>query len=156
WYRQRIVHHMVLGELVLRPLPVDVAARVASYANALGVDDKFVRVARRFAQGALGLAWMDLRRSGFTEHLQQADLASVHSQIGEFDPLALPPPDPELEDRWRALRELAPWTLGRGVMDMYDGRGFELPGAPAGPSPYLCQHDFVHVLADYGTNLKGE
>ena len=21
---------------------------------------------------------------------------------------------------------------------------------------YLAQHDFVHVLADYGTNLKGE
>src|ERR1041384_3710380 len=25
WYRQRIVHHMVLGELVLRPIPVVVA-----------------------------------------------------------------------------------------------------------------------------------
>jgi hypothetical protein len=156
WYRQRIVHHMVLGELVLRPLPVDVAARVASYANALGVDDKFVRVARRFAQGATGLAWMDLRRSGFTEHLQQTDLANVHSQIGEFDPFVAPPPDPELEELWAAFRELAPGTLGRGVIEMYDGRGFELPGSEKGPSPYLCQHDFVHVLADYGTNLKGE
>ena len=35
-YRQRIVHHMVLGELVLRPLPVEVAHRVATYAEALG------------------------------------------------------------------------------------------------------------------------
>jgi hypothetical protein len=39
---------------------------------------------------------------------------------------------------------------------MYDGRGFALPGAPGGPPAYLAQHDFVHVLADYGTNLKGE
>ena len=39
---------------------------------------------------------------------------------------------------------------------MYDGRGFALPGTPEGASPYLAQHDFVHVLADYGTNLKGE
>ena len=57
-YRRRIVHHMVLGELVLRPIPVVVAHRVATYAEALGVKDDFVRVARRYAQGAYGLAWM--------------------------------------------------------------------------------------------------
>ena len=39
---------------------------------------------------------------------------------------------------------------------MYDSRGFELPGAPGGAPPDLAQHDFVHVLADYGTNLRGE
>src|SRR5260221_9228037 len=43
-YRRRIVHHMVLGELVLRPIPVVVAHRVATYADALGVKDDFVRV----------------------------------------------------------------------------------------------------------------
>ena len=35
-------------------------------------------------------------------------------------------------------------------------RGFALPGSATGASAYLAQHDFVHVLADYGTNLKGE
>jgi hypothetical protein len=39
---------------------------------------------------------------------------------------------------------------------MYDGRGFVLPGAEGGAPEYLAQHDFVHVLADYGTNLRGE
>jgi hypothetical protein len=39
---------------------------------------------------------------------------------------------------------------------MYESRGFGLPGTPGGAPPYLAQHDFVHVLADYGTNLKGE
>jgi hypothetical protein len=39
---------------------------------------------------------------------------------------------------------------------MYDSRAFQLPGAPGGPPPRLAQHDFVHVLADYGTNLRGE
>jgi len=42
------------------------------------------------------------------------------------------------------------------VWELYDGRGFTLPGAPGGAPEYLAQHDFVHVLADYGTNLKGE
>jgi ubiquinone biosynthesis protein Coq4 len=39
---------------------------------------------------------------------------------------------------------------------MYRSRGFGLPGSLGGASAYLAQHDFVHVLADYGTNLDGE
>ena len=154
-YRQRIVHHMVLGELVLRPLPAEVALRVAGYAEALGIDDRFVRVARRYAQGAFGLAWMDLRRSGFTEH-GHVDAGTLRSTVDYADPLEPAKVDPELEARWAAFRELPEDTLGRRVWEMYEGRGFPLPGAPTGASAYLAQHDFVHVLADYGTNLKGE
>jgi hypothetical protein len=155
-YRQRIVHHMVLGELVLRPLPPEVALRVAKYAKALGIDDQFVRVARRYAQGAYGLAWLDLRRSGFTEHWEDADLAPLKSASIAADPLERAPADPELEARWAHFRGLPEGTLGRLVVQMYDGRGFPLPGSPTGASAFLAQHDFVHVLADYGTNLKGE
>ena len=78
-YRQRIVHHMLLGELVLRPLPDEVASRVGTYADVLGVDDDFVRVARRYAQGAFGLASVDLRRSGFTDHWDGSRLGSLHT-----------------------------------------------------------------------------
>jgi hypothetical protein len=153
-YRQRIVHHMVLGELVLRPIPVTVAHRVAKYAEALGIEDDFVRVARRYAQGAYGLAWMDLERSGFVEHVQNADGAEPAPRPST--PSERSPVDPELEARWRAFAELPADTLGFRVWDMYDSRGFEVPGAPGGPPPHLAQHDFVHVLADYGTNLRGE
>lgn len=155
-YRRRIVQHMVLGELVLRPLPVDVAARVARYAKALAVEDQFVRVARRYAQGAYGLAWIDLQRSGFAEHVQAAAGPHAVSRAPHgtaFEPARV---DPELEARWTAFAELPPGTLGRAVREMYDGRGFAVPGAPGGAPEYLAQHDFVHVLADYGTNIQGE
>lgn len=159
-YRQRIVHHMVLAELVLRPLPTAVAHRVATYADALGVRDDFVRVARRYAQGAYGLAWMDLQRNGFVEHVSDAGddeprpaTERVRAGAGPFDPAQV---DPELAARWQGFEDLPPTSLGRCVWEMYDGRGFALPGTPAGPPRYLAQHDFVHVLADYGTNLKGE
>jgi hypothetical protein len=152
-YRRRIVHHMVLGELVLRPLPVEVSARVARYAKALDIDDRFVRVARRYAQGAYGLAWMDLHRSGFSEQSQQADL---NRSSGSADPFQRPDVDPELAAKWAAFEDLPAGTLGHCVWEMYDSRGFALPGTAEGASPYLAQHDFVHVLADYGTNLKGE
>jgi hypothetical protein len=157
-YKQRIVHHMVLAELVLRPLPVVVANRVAKYADALGVKDDFVRVARRYAQGAYGLAWIDLQRSGFVARdgdTGDADPAGggARSAADPFEPAQV---DPELADRWMAFEGLPPGTLGRAVWEMYDGRGFPLPGTPGGAPEYLAQHDFVHVLADYGTNLKGE
>lgn len=155
-YRQRIVHHMVLGELVLRPLPTEVALRVATFATALGIEDKFVRVARRYAQGAYGLAWMDLRRSGFTEHWENAETGQLRTEITLADPLEKAEADPQLEARWAAFESLPEGTLGRRVWEMYDGRGFPLPGSPDGASAYLAQHDFAHVLADYGTNLKGE
>jgi hypothetical protein len=154
WYRQRIVHHMVLGELVLRPLPPVVAHRVHVYAEALGVKDDFVRVARRYAQGAHGLAWMDLQRSGFVEHVTEAEAdAPGGPGANKLEPTQV---DRELESRWNAFESLPRGSLGRSVWEMYDQRGFALPGAEGGAPPYLAQHDFVHVLADYGTNLKGE
>jgi hypothetical protein len=155
-FRHRIVHHMVLGELVLRPIPVAVAHRVAVYAQALGVQDEFVRVARRYAQGAYGLAWMDLQRNGFVEHVRQAADEPSGSKSAVPDPFEPANLDPELAARWDAFVELPVDTLGRSVREMYDGRGFAIPGAPGGAPAYLAQHDFVHVLADYGTNLKGE
>jgi hypothetical protein len=154
-YRQRIVHHMVLGELVLRPIPTAVAHRVAQYSHALGVQDDFVRVARRYAQGAYGLAWMDLQRSGFVEHVSDAggEARQTPGAPAPFEPARV---DPELAARWAAFEDLPEESLGRSVWELYVGRGFELPGTPGGAPEYLTQHDFVHVIADYGTNLKGE
>ncbi len=147
WDPHRIVHHMVLGELVLRPLPPEVALRVAKYAKTLGVDDQFVRVARRYAQGAYGLAWMDLHRSGFMEHMEQMELSGLRSSVQIEDPLQRADVDPELAARWAAFEDLPAGTLGRLVWELYDGRGFALPGTADGASAFLAQHDFVHVLA---------
>lgn len=157
-YRQRIVHHMVLGEMVLKPLPPLVAHRVARYAQHLGVEDDFVRVARRYAQGAYGLAWMDLQRNGFVDHVRESSgpEASARPVAGTPQPFEPARVDPALCERWAAFEGLPPGSLGHQVWRLYDGRGFALPGSPGGAPEYLAQHDFVHVLADYGTNLKGE
>lgn len=155
-FRHRVVHLMVLGELILRPLPPAVARRVETYATALGVDDKFVRVGRRYAQGAFGLAWVDLHHSGFTEHWESARTDQLRTAALPSHQLGAADPDPELADLWRAFEHLPEGTLGRGVWDLYRGRGFALPGSPGGASAYLAQHDFVHVIADYGTDLDGE
>src|SRR5256885_16862030 len=39
---------------------------------------------------------------------------------------------------------------------MYRARGFVFPGLPGSAPPLLAQHDWVHVLADYGTTVEAE
>lgn len=155
-FRHRVVQDMVLGELVLRPIPPEVARRVEVYARSLGIDDRFVRVARRYAQGAFGLAWLDLQRSGFAEHWERARMDQLRTSVRLEHQLAAGVEDPVLAAAWMGFADMAPGTLGRSVWDMYRTRGFGLPGSVGGASAYLAQHDFVHVIADYGTNLDGE
>ena len=156
-YRRRIVHHMVLAELVLAPLPDAVAERVSASAAALGIDDDFVRIARRYARGTLGLAWCDLRRSGFADRWDDdSKLEPLHAAAAAEDPFDETPLDPELTARWKAFGGLPEGTLGRSVFEMYEARAFFWPGTRHAASPQLAQHDFVHVLADYGTTIEGE
>lgn len=155
-YRQRIVHHMVLAEIVLAPVPEDVARRVAACAEALGIKDDFVHIARQYAKGTLGLAWNDLRRNGFTERCDMSSNVSLHSQAACMDPWEEGAPEPELEALWRSLASLPEGSLGTAISEMYRERGFQLPGSAGSASAYLAQHDFVHVLADYGTTIEGE
>lgn len=51
-FRGRIVQIMVLLALVLRPLPPEVARRVAAYSAEMGVDEEMIRIAQRFADGS--------------------------------------------------------------------------------------------------------
>ena len=154
--RHRVVQDMVLAELILRPIPPEVARRVETYAKALDVDDRFVRVARRYSQGAFGLAWLDLHRSGFAEHWERARRDQLKTTVKLEHQLAAGVEDRQLAEAWMGFAELDRGTLGREVWEMYRSRGFGLPGSVGGASAYLAQHDFVHVLADYGTNLDGE
>lgn len=57
---------MLLCALTLRPLPPDVADRIADYAHELCVDDAMIGVAHEFAAGSLALAAIDFERNGYT------------------------------------------------------------------------------------------
>jgi hypothetical protein len=155
-FRARIVQVMVLGELVLHPIPPDVATRVEAYANALGVHENLVRVARRYAAGNLGLAAFDLRRTGYLERWSADNAELLHTKRPLDDPFDVACDDPALYERWRAFERYDPDSLGHRVWRFYRDRGFVFPGRPDSAAPYLAQHDFVHVLADYPTTLQGE
>jgi hypothetical protein len=156
-FRSRVVQNMVLCALVLHPIPEDVAENVASYARELGVEDGMVRVAGEFAHGSLGLAAVDFVRNGYEGTWnEEAASAAVHSSRVLHDAWEFSVSDPDLAARWAALEELPSDSIGRGVWEMYQSRGFTFPGAPGSAPPLLAQHDWVHVLGGYGTTVESE
>jgi hypothetical protein len=151
-FRSRVVQLMVLGEMVLTPIPAEVSEQVAAFADELGVSDDLVSVARSFAHGSLGMAAVDFERNGYLERSTH----SLHTSQALAQAWDAAPDDPELAARWASLAGLPPGTIGRGVHDFYLSRGFVTPGLPGSAPPLLAQHDWVHVLADYGTTVENE
>src|SRR5262249_13309355 len=155
-FRTRVVQLMVLDALVLRPLPPEVVDRVDEFSRALGVEEGMLAVAHEFARGSLGLAAIDFDRNGYT-HDWGADahreLHTARSLAGAWEVDAA---DPELAARWAALESLPEGSLGRGVWQLYAARGFVYPGLPGSAPVLLAQHDWVHVLADFGTTVESE
>ncbi len=154
-FRSRIVQVMLLGELILHPLPVEVADRVRRFAAAMGVDDDMIDVAESYASGALDVAAADFARNGYLASVNPVRLRALHASALAQSWAAVTG-DPRLAAKWQSLEQLPVGTLGRGVTDFYRDRGFVYPGLPGSAPPLLAQHDWVHVLAGYGTTLESE
>jgi hypothetical protein len=156
-FRTRIVQIMVLCALLRHPIPDDVAAQVAAYASELGVDEEMVVVASDLAAGSADLAARDFERNGYVGTWSETELAAATQSSGVLrEAWAFSESDPELAARWAALEQLPADAIGRKVWEMYQARGFSFPGTPGSAPPLLCQHDWVHVLADYGTTVESE
>jgi hypothetical protein len=154
-FRTRIVQIMVLGELILEPIPPSVAVRVREFAAELCVDDEMISVAEAYAAGALDVAAADFSRNGYLASVDPDRLRVLHAEALAQSWAAVTE-DARLAAQWCALEGLPVGTLGRGVADFYRDRGFVYPGLPGSAPPLLAQHDWVHVLAGYGTTLENE
>lgn len=64
--------------------------------------------------------------------------------------------DPAETALWEALANCPDGSLGRCVFEFYHQREFIYPGIPGAVSKAESHHDWVHVLADYGTTGMGE
>jgi hypothetical protein len=155
-FRTRIVQVMLIAALILVPLPEEVADRVARYAAELGVDEGMLAVARQYARGSLGLALIDFDRNGYTATWNPEEATNLHTSAALEEAWQEVCDDPALAARWAGLGHSSPGSLGRRVFEFYRARGFAFPGLPASAPPYLAQHDWVHVLADYGTTVENE
>jgi len=91
-FRTRVLQIMVLGELVLNPIPPQVSENVAAFADELGVADDLVGVARSFAAGCAGMAALDFERNGYLA--ETAHTGSVHASHLLQQPWEATPHDP--------------------------------------------------------------
>src|SRR3954452_16431532 len=155
-FRQRMVQFMLLCSLVLVPLPDEVVKRVEEYATELGVEDPMLRVAAGYASGSLGLALIDFQRSGYMETWDPEQASMLHTSKQLSDAWEEVVFDAGLAEKWESLRELPEGTLGREVVKFYDARGFVFPGRAGSAPPFLAQHDWVHVVTDYGSTVESE
>jgi hypothetical protein len=155
-FRTRMFQAMLLAEMLLVPIPPSVSARVEEYGAHLGVGDDMLQVVRRIANGSLGLALIDFERSGYFDQLVQRAPDTLHLPEALDDAWQLSCADDVLYSRWAALERCAAGTLGRGVWEFYRARGFTFPGHAGSAPPTLAQHDWIHVLADYGSTVESE
>ena len=155
-FRSHMVQFMLLTALVLNPLPEAVVDRIDRYADELGVSNDMLRIAHRFARGSFGLALVDFQRSGYMATWEPTRSHALHTSAELSDAWEQRVHDDALARQWAALRDLPVGTLGRSVSQFYDARGFAFPGQAGSAPPLLAQHDWVHVLAGYGSTVESE
>lgn len=155
-FRTRVVQLMVLAALVLRPLPAEVAPGSR-------------RSRPRSAWTRAWWPWPAASPPGRWAWPPSTSSATATPATGRratatssTPPRHWPRPGtwPSTTRRWppsgRRWRTCRPAPSAGGVWQLYAARGFVFPGLPGSAPPLLAQHDWVHVLADYGTTVEAE
>jgi hypothetical protein len=156
-FRERVGQVMMLGALVRRPPAIGDMARISEFLVELSLDSQLLEITSSYADGGFDLAVVDFDRNGYLgERHFDAEKAALGTSPLVDTAWAAVHDDAALAARWASLGELPREAVGRRVHDFYKTRGFRFPGDPDSAPPLLAQHDWVHVLADYGTSLESE
>jgi hypothetical protein len=156
--KQRLFQLFILTELILDPIPYKATKALQEIADILNVEDAFIEVAREYSMGAYGVAASDLHRKGYMGDpnliKKGGEKMRVHKSF--TDPFENDEEDPELLQQWMDLEKCADDTLGKNIWRYYSGRGFVFTGQKGSVNPTIAQHDWIHLLADYGTTIENE
>ncbi|MBY5162384.1 hypothetical protein [Salsipaludibacter albus] len=154
--RARILQQVVLHAMVVTPTPPEVVQRIGQVATALGVDDHFLGDVEKYGPESYDAALIDFARNGYAGDFTARHRPVLGTERDIGDGWGVVDDDPGLAGRWARLEDCSTGSLGRDVWEFYVSRGFMFPGSPGSAPPLLAQHDWVHVLADYGTTLQNE
>jgi hypothetical protein len=157
--RRELVELMVLLEMVCRPIQKRLQASVERWAKALGVDDRVLLLARDLTSHAQARATADFYRLnwiGDGDDQRDRHFQALLARYGTPAYALTLEPDPQERQRWAALEQCPPASLGRGLWDFYQQRGFRLPGEVGAANAALAHHDWVHLVAGYDTTPIGE
>lgn len=159
--RERIVQAQLVMALVdgdpdQRELDV-----IRSFAKAFDVSDPRVENLSHLVHEQHTMLKLDLNRR--SEMTQQA-ITHAYEQQGlrgawkSMAPLVTKylGNDEQLAQKYSALGELEPGTLGREYHDHMRERGFPFPGEPKGFPEVFIKHDLCHMVGGYDTDPTGE
>ena len=156
-FRTRMVQIMELGHMILPEPSVGVADSIIEFAETLSISNDCIYAARAVADGSHQLVAADFDRSAYISSIDPDAIGKLGSGAGDavqaWTERAV---DTTLADRWRALADCPDDSLGLLVHRFYTARGFRFPGQPGSVPPLLAQHDWVHVLAGYGSMVESE
>ncbi len=155
-FRTRLVQVMELGRMILPDPSPEVSARVIEFASELSLSEDLIAHMREYVATSKHLVANDIDRSAYISNLDLSSFTPLQSADDNIYAWTNTVVRDALAERWRALASLEPGTLGRGVSDFYQARGFRFPGEEGSAPPVLAQHDWVHVLADYGSTVESE
>ena len=155
-FRTRMVQIMELGHMVLPEPSVKVADKVIEFARELEVGNDCIDVARQVAEGSRQLVAADFDRNAYLTGLDLSSFTPLRTGDDNARAWTNTVVGDELAEKWRALGSLPEGTLGRAVHMFYLARGFRFPGEDGSAPPLLAQHDWVHVIAHYGSTVESE
>lgn len=157
--RRELIELLVLLELLCRPIPSALQRSIERWAKALAVADQVLVLARDLSRRSQAIATADFYRLnwiGEGDPQQDPHFQALLEHYGTAAYALTVEPDPVELRRWQALARCPAGSLGRGLWDFYQQRGFRLPGEVGAANAALAHHDWVHLLAGYDTTPIGE
>ena len=113
---------------------------------------------RDLARGEMAKAVHDFYRLNWIGDLDRREpgFQSLLRRVGDKAYAMTTDVNPTEAARWEGLGANPRGSIGHTLSEFYALRGFKLPGQAGGVNTAVAQHDWVHVLGDYGTTPLGE
>ena len=150
--RMELIQLMCAMEILCSQVPEAMETEVEDWAEALDVEEPTLLFLRDLALGQAAKAQHDFYRLNWIGDLdhQQPEFAAVLERWGE------PARATTLEDNDTIFEKWQVGTLGHCVAQFNQARGFGWPGRKGNANEAVAQHDWIHVISDYGTTPLGE
>ena len=156
--RAELIQLMVAIEVLCNPIPERLERSVVHWATALHVHEHALLYTRDLMRGELTKAVHDFYRLNWIGDLDRRspEFEALLRHAGDKAYALTVEADAAEAARWTALGSCPQGSIGRSLWEFYQMRGFTVPGQPGSVNAAVAQHDWEHVLADYGTTPMGE
>ncbi|MFN7950744.1 MAG: hypothetical protein U0610_03380 [bacterium] len=154
--RKRVVQLALIAAMVEGEVRPEGRAAVDALADALGVDERGLKVIADLAAGHRLATRFDMVRRMMgnigPKVLEEEGFAGVRKMLAPLTGAE----NPEVAWRYKSLGLLPEGTFGRVFWEHCTRRRFAFPGEKGGLPERMVFHDFGHVLSGYDTDAPGE